>query len=143
MQGRLYVNTALAPWAANGHPRRAGVSSFGIGGTNAHVVLEEAPRVRAETSARTRHLLTLSARSEEALDEASARLAAHLERHPELDIADVAWTLGTGRRVFPVRRIAIVKSREEAMQALTGPSEVAFTEPGLADWLFSQRISSQ
>ena len=129
--GSLYVNTALAPWAVNGTPRRAGVSSFGIGGTNAHVVLEEAPRVRrAETSARTRHLLTLSARSEEALDEAAARLAAHLELHPELDIADIAWTLGTGRRAFPVRRTAVVRDREEALRVLSGLSEISTAAPG-------------
>ncbi|HEX7185752.1 MAG TPA: amino acid adenylation domain-containing protein, partial [Thermoanaerobaculia bacterium] len=123
--GSLYVNTSLSPWTANGTPRRAGVSSFGIGGTNAHVVLEEAPRVPAAPSARKLHLLTLSARSEEALDAAAARLAAYLERHPELEIADVAWTLATGRRAFPMRRTAVVRHREDAVRVLTAPAEVS------------------
>ncbi|HSF40847.1 MAG TPA: amino acid adenylation domain-containing protein, partial [Thermoanaerobaculia bacterium] len=131
--GSLYVNAVLAPWIADGTPRRAGVSSFGIGGTNAHVVLEEAPRRVAAPSARSHHLLVLSARSEEALDRMAERLAAYLERHPEIgiaDLADVAWTLGTGRRAFPVRRIAAVRDREDAIRALAGGAEVSETEPG-------------
>jgi amino acid adenylation domain-containing protein len=131
--GGLYVNAALAPWKANGTPRRAGVSSFGIGGTNAHVVLEEAPQlVGASPSARKRHLLVLSARSEEALDAATERLVPHLERH---DLADIAWTLGTGRQAFPERRIVVCRdavgwSRGETGRAEPGTRSVAFLFSG-------------
>ncbi|HEX6862796.1 MAG TPA: polyketide synthase, partial [Thermoanaerobaculia bacterium] len=77
----VYLNTALADWETDGAPRRAGVSSFGIGGTNAHVILEEAPPAEAAPTKRDRHVLVLSARSEEALAHAAERLAAHLEKH--------------------------------------------------------------
>ncbi|HYO16003.1 MAG TPA: amino acid adenylation domain-containing protein, partial [Thermoanaerobaculia bacterium] len=81
----FYVNARTAPWPANGLPRRAGVSSFGIGGTNAHAVLEEAPLLPAsEPSRRPARLLVLSARTESALDTATANLAEHLENHPDV-----------------------------------------------------------
>ncbi|MFP5289364.1 MAG: type I polyketide synthase, partial [Thermoanaerobaculia bacterium] len=125
--GGLHVNTALAPWKANGTPRRAGVSSFGIGGTNAHVVLEEAPRPVSSPSARKRHLLVLSARSEEALDAATERLAPYLERY---DLADIAWTLGTGRHSFTERRFLVAPGRGESGRAEPGPRSVAFLFSG-------------
>jgi acyl transferase domain-containing protein/SAM-dependent methyltransferase/acyl carrier protein len=104
----FYVATQLIPWERNGTPRRAGVSSFGVGGTNAHIVLEEAPARTAPPIAspekRAHQLLTLSARSEVALVEASKRLATHLENHPEIDLADAAYTLHLGRRPFKYRR---------------------------------------
>src|SRR5262249_25621640 len=79
----FYVTTRLTRWERNGAPRRAGVSSFGVGGTNAHVVLEEAPAPRAPAERRSHQLLVLSAKSEAALDSATARLGAHLEAHSE------------------------------------------------------------
>ncbi|HEY7200649.1 MAG TPA: beta-ketoacyl synthase N-terminal-like domain-containing protein, partial [Candidatus Dormibacteraeota bacterium] len=94
-------------WARNGTPRRAAVSSFGIGGTNAHLVLEEAPAPeRPPAAPRPAHLLRVSARSEAALDAAVRRLADHLEVHPGLDLADVAHTLRTGRAAH-VHRAAV------------------------------------
>jgi acyl transferase domain-containing protein/thioesterase domain-containing protein/acyl carrier protein len=123
----FYVNAALAPWETNGAPRRAGVSSFGIGGTNAHVVLEEAPETpetpetREEPApARAWHMVPLSARSEEALERAAANLAAWLERHPDLHPADVAWTLQIGRRPFEHRRIAVVSGLHDSGKVFTG-----------------------
>ncbi len=105
----VFVNTELRDWQpAAGYPRRAGVSSFGFGGTNAHVVLQEAPEVETTASRREWHLLPLSARSEAGLEEAVRNLAGHLERHPELDIADVAWTLQVGRRAFEHRRVVVM-----------------------------------
>lgn len=99
------VNTALAPWTANG-PRRAGVSSFGIGGTNAHVVLEEAPASPDPRPANRAHqLLVLSARTPAALDASAANLAAHLRAHPDAPLADLAWTLQIGRKDHDHRRI--------------------------------------
>jgi acyl transferase domain-containing protein len=117
----VYVNTALAPWPRREGPRRAGVSSFGFGGTNAHVVLEEAPAPLATAAEEGPQLLVLSARSDEALRAAAGRLAEHLaargtEASPSL--ADVAWTLQTGRRTFERRLAVVASSREQALRCL-------------------------
>ncbi|SEN18948.1 Acyl transferase domain-containing protein [Stigmatella aurantiaca] len=116
--GPFYVNATLRPWETDGGPRRAGVSSFGIGGTNAHVILQEAPRAPAASSARSAHLLVLSARNERALEEATSNLAAHLTRHPGLELADVAHTLLVGRRRFSHRRVLVCRDVEDARGAL-------------------------
>ncbi|WP_051945446.1 aminotransferase class III-fold pyridoxal phosphate-dependent enzyme [Verrucomicrobium sp. BvORR106] len=101
----FYVNATLQPWAAAGVPRRAGVSSFGIGGTNAHVVLEQAPaiQVAASSSPHSPELLLLSARSPSALRTVRDQLRRWLEAHPEASLADVAHTLRVGRRAMPIR----------------------------------------
>ncbi|HEV7514944.1 MAG TPA: amino acid adenylation domain-containing protein, partial [Thermoanaerobaculia bacterium] len=117
----FYINDRLRPWEVEQGPRRAGVSSFGIGGTNAHVVLEEAPETTADPAgvpARPCQLLLLSARSESALEVATDNLARHLESHPEVDLADVAYTLQVGRRTFPWRRVAVCRDRGEAAALL-------------------------
>jgi phthiocerol/phenolphthiocerol synthesis type-I polyketide synthase E len=118
--GPFYVTTSLHPWSRNGTPRRAGVSSFGVGGTNAHVVVEEAPAGRASDTRRPHQLLVLSGRTEDAAQATATRLAAHLERHPELDLADVAFTLQRGRRAFRMRRFAVAATgeREQAVAVL-------------------------
>jgi acyl transferase domain-containing protein len=106
--GPFRVNAELAPWPGGNGPRRAGVSSFGIGGTNAHLVLEEAPAAAEPSGRRPWQLLLLSAKTETALDAACDRLAGHLRRNPELDLADVAHTLRVGRRTFAHRRALVV-----------------------------------
>ncbi|MCY1022990.1 type I polyketide synthase [Pyxidicoccus sp. MSG2] len=116
--GPFFVNTRLRPWETEGGPRRAGVSSFGIGGTNAHVVLEEAPRARGTRSKRSAHLLVLSARDERTLEAATDNLADHLSGHPELDLGDVAHTLLAGRRRFDYRRVLVCRDLEDARTAL-------------------------
>jgi acyl transferase domain-containing protein/SAM-dependent methyltransferase len=117
----FYVTQSLRRWERNGKPRRAGVSSFGVGGTNAHLVLEEAPAHRAPTARRPHQLVALSARTEAALDGATTRLAAHLDAHPELDLADVAFTLHVGRRSFRHRRMLVAPSDDRAgVAALLG-----------------------
>jgi acyl transferase domain-containing protein len=115
----FYVNTTLRDWPRNGGPRRAGVSSFGIGGTNAHAVLEEAPALEPSSSSRSWQLLLLAARTEPALDAATANLAAHLAQQPELPLADVAYTLQVGRKVFEHRRMLVCQDAEEAQAALS------------------------
>jgi acyl transferase domain-containing protein len=110
----FYVNAELAPWNSTGIPRRAGVSSFGIGGTNAHVVLEEAPAVEHVPSSRPHHLVVLSAKTESARDAVTDNLARYLRGHPDLDLADVAYTSQVGRRAFACRRYAVVAAGDQA-----------------------------
>jgi phthiocerol/phenolphthiocerol synthesis type-I polyketide synthase E len=107
--GPFFVNAELREWPAGGSPRRAGVSSFGIGGTNAHVVLEEAPEPASSGPSRPWQLLLLSARTGTALQTATERLRQHLGERPRLPLADVAFTLQAGRRVFAHRRAAICR----------------------------------
>lgn len=116
----FFVNAELRDWEAALTPRRAGVSSFGIGGTNAHLIVEESPVVvhATETTTRPLQLLLLSARSPAALDAATAALGTHLSAHPEQPIADVAYTLQVGRKSFSHRRMLVCTSREEAQAAL-------------------------
>ncbi|HEU4321543.1 MAG TPA: MupA/Atu3671 family FMN-dependent luciferase-like monooxygenase [Roseiflexaceae bacterium] len=121
-QTPFYVNAALAPWPASSAPRRAGVSSFGIGGTNAHVILEEAPAPRPPAPARPSELLVLSARSPAALAAAAERLAQHLQAHPALPLADVASTLQTGRRAFAHRLAFVCRTAAEAVEILRDPA---------------------
>ena len=114
----FYVNTTLSRWAAGETPRRAGVSSFGIGGTNAHVVLEEAPPAEATGPSRPWQLLVLSAKTPAALDAATANLIAHLRQHPDLSLADLAYTLQVGRTAFDHRRMLVCRDRDDAIRAL-------------------------
>lgn len=116
------VNTALAEWRNDAGPLRAGVSSFGIGGTNAHVIMEEAPTREAGGDGRSSQLLALSARTPAALDAMAANLGAYLDERRELCLADVAYTLQSGRRHFKYRRILSCDTIEEAIEALT-PAE--------------------
>ncbi|HWK89897.1 MAG TPA: type I polyketide synthase, partial [Longimicrobium sp.] len=143
----FHVAARLEPWRTDGEPRRAGVSSFGIGGTNAHLVLEEAPEPEPSGPSRPWQLVTLSARSPRALDAAAERLADHLAAHPDLPLADVAFTLREGRRAFPHRRTLVVREGEDAAGLLRersperlvsgavegGSRSVAFLFPGLGD----------
>ena len=115
----FYVNTSLSEWESNGIPRRAGVSSFGIGGTNAHVILEEAPLLPPSTGSRSNHLLLLSAKTSTALEQVSANLGKYLQENPELPLADVAYTLSCGRREFEHRRILVCQKTHEAAITLT------------------------
>ncbi|MEO9823128.1 MAG: beta-ketoacyl synthase N-terminal-like domain-containing protein, partial [Paracoccaceae bacterium] len=114
------VNDALTPWKRCDHPRRAGVNSLGVGGTNAHVVLEESPKVQeSEESAWPFQLLTLSARSKNALEDASANLADHLDATAETQrLADIAYTLKQGRRGFDYRRVVVADTHDEAAKLL-------------------------
>src|SRR5947209_4621823 len=115
----FFVNKALTEWKSNGKVRHAGVSSFGIGGTNAHVVLEEAPRLARPRSGTEDCLLVLSARTSAQLNTAVTNLAAHLKEHQDLNPGDVAYTLQTGRRAFGHRAILHAKSMGTAVVRLT------------------------
>ena len=136
----FYVNTSLAEWGGDGGPRRTCVNSLGMGGTNAHVVVEEAPPAEPSSEGRPWQLLLLSAKSEAALDAATERLAAHLARHPVLNPSDVAYTLQVGRRGLEFRRAVVCRGLEDAGRALAGaePGRVltAFREEGERDFVF-------
>ncbi len=118
----FFVNDKLTDWPEGPTPRRAGVSSFGIGGTNAHVVLEEAPPREPSSSSRSQHLLVLSAKSPAALDRATSNLADHLRASPEASLADVAHTLQVGRSAFAHRRILVCSDRDDAVALLEKPN---------------------
>ena len=137
----FYVNTRLADWPAGPTPRRAGVSAFGIGGTNAHVVLEEAPVAQPSGQSRPWQLLVLSAKTSSALETATANLTTYLRQRNTSDdtapqshalsasegsvlspqssvLADVAYTLQVGRQPFAHRRMLVCRSLDEAASAL-------------------------
>ncbi|MBN3766872.1 polyketide synthase, partial [Burkholderia sp. Ac-20365] len=141
----FFFNGAARPWTDGSTPRRAGVSSFGVGGTNVHVLLEEAPcRTEADAAQDTSRdglqILPLSARSASALERAKANLAGHLAANPDLALADVAATLQTGRRDFTHRAVIIADSLDQAQaklqkgaiesQAPQGTPPVVFMFPG-------------
>ncbi|WP_283133516.1 type I polyketide synthase [Rhizohabitans arisaemae] len=121
----FHVVSSLTKWDANGFPRRAGVSSFGIGGTNAHVVLEQPPEHEPRTGVRRpAELLQLSARTETALTASCERLAAHLAEHGDTDLGDVAYTLRVGRRRMGRRAAVVASGPADAATALTAPKRV-------------------
>lgn len=114
----FYVNTTLTEWKAGPYPRRAGISSFGMGGTNAHVILEEAPETepRKADVERPFHLLTLSAKTEKALQELAGRYEQHLGTLPGQSLADVCFSANVGRSHFE-HRLAVVARSPNQMQA--------------------------
>ncbi|BAY34384.1 beta-ketoacyl synthase [Nostoc carneum NIES-2107] len=130
----FYVNTQLTDWQTNDTPRRAGVSSFGIGGTNAHVILEEAPFVEqgssslkafpqggAEERRREYQFLVISAKTATALETATQNLANYLQQNQDLNVADVAYTLAVGRKALEHRRILVCQNLENAIAILASP----------------------
>lgn len=137
-EGPFVVSAEPAAWPRRQTPRRAGVNSLGLGGTNAHVVVEEAPRLEPQALDGRYHLLPVSARTPQALEAAVRGLAEHL-RQPGEPLGDVAWTLQTGRRGFAERAFVVASDRAEAALALSEPATghstldgrgVAFLFPG-------------
>lgn len=142
----FYVNTKLTEWNATSTPRRAGVSSLGIGGTNAHVILEEAPTQVKSQKSKVKNeyqLLCLSAKTDSALETATKNLVQYLKgekltqrredakeegiiptsihEYPELNLADIAYTLQVGRSVFNYRRFVVCQNIQEAINTLENP----------------------
>jgi natural product biosynthesis luciferase-like monooxygenase protein/amino acid adenylation domain-containing protein len=114
----FYVQSRLSEWTSE-TPRRAGVSSFGLGGTNAHVIVEEAPSRKPADDSRRHQLLLLSAKTETALEKVTDNIARYLENETDADFADVAYTLQVGRRAMEHRRMLVCRDREDALSALT------------------------
>ena len=121
----FYVNAKLSPWPRGAQPRRAGVSAFGVGGTNVHLVLEEAPPEPSRSSSPHPQLLVLSSRSEAALGTARSNLASALREQPGINLSDVAHTLQQGRRAFEHRAFVVATSVEEAIGRLAAPASSA------------------
>jgi phthiocerol/phenolphthiocerol synthesis type-I polyketide synthase E len=131
----FFVAADLIDWPIKNGARRAGVSSFGVGGTNAHLVLEEPPAPPAASPAPRQQLIVLSARTATALDTLTDNLASHVAKHPELDPADVAFTTQAGRKAFSHRRfltfdredpqalVAALRSRDP-QSVVTGHTDV-------------------
>lgn len=138
----FFVNNRLIDWPSATGPRRAGVSGLGFGGTNAHVVLEQAPDAPPAVAGLPIQILPISARTDTALPTVATNLAKHLQRHPEQGFADVAWTLQKGRRAFPHRQAVVCADAQEAISILeangaiaggemvSGSRNVAFLFPG-------------
>jgi len=129
-KAQIHIVDRLMEWPESGSPRRAGVTSLGIGGSNAHVVLEQAPEMPPSGAARPVQVLTLSAKSPAALDAATADLARHLERNPILDLSDAAYTLHLGRCRFPHGRVVVCNDINDALSSLRtlDPQKVASGE---------------
>lgn len=128
----FFVNTTLRAWDTNGAPRCAGVSSFGLGGTNAHLIVEEfLSNQQSAIPNQQALLLPLSARTPTALAAAAENLAAYLEQHPTVNVRDVAYTLALGRKAFAHRRAIVAATVAEAIRALrlTATSAPALESP--------------
>jgi len=128
----FYVNTKLTQWKSDSYPLRAGVSSFGFGGTNAHVILEEAPTVAGTglttipAKGREHKIILLSARTGPALDKMTKNVVEFFKIHTDAQLSDVAYTLQVGRRAFPHRRMLVCSRMDEAIASLRslGPGKV-------------------
>jgi amino acid adenylation domain-containing protein len=125
-------------WPRSGTPRIAGVSSFGVGGTNAHVILAEAPVNKASSASRDKQLFLLSAKSKTSLDAMTDNLRLWLETHPNASLADAAYTLQVGRRHFKHRRLIVGGTHAELINAiaskdtnLIGTRELHEAAPGV------------
>lgn len=125
----FYINTGLKKWLTKDSPRRAGVSSFGIGGTNAHVILEEAPADEELSSPAVLsqdHLLLMSAKSQSALDAMSINLSAFLKKNAQDSILEhTAYTLQVGREAFRYRRMLVCTGIQDAINRLADPVSAA------------------
>jgi amino acid adenylation domain-containing protein len=120
----FYVAQENREWTNGNGPLRAGVSAFGIGGTNAHVIVEEAPELPASDAGRAHQLLVWSAKNEAALNELTEKLAGQFAANPEQNLADAAFTMQVGRSALKHRRALVADSAEEAARLLSG-SEAA------------------
>uniref|UniRef100_UPI0036F1AB15 SDR family NAD(P)-dependent oxidoreductase n=1 Tax=Streptomyces angustmyceticus TaxID=285578 RepID=UPI0036F1AB15 len=138
--------TATQTWPEADRPRRAGISSFGVSGTNAHVIIEQAPPEQPPAR-KTGSVVpwVLSGRSAEALRDQTDRLRTHLETHPELDPVDVGYTLATGRAHFEHRAMVVGETRDDLLAAL-GAAKSTRVQAGRTAFLFpgqgSQRLGA-
>ncbi|MCP5063074.1 MAG: type I polyketide synthase, partial [Ignavibacteriae bacterium] len=115
----FYVNTELSNWDANGVPRRAGVSSFGIGGTNVHVVLEQAPRIEEVEQNVDWHLLPFSAKTSKSLSNGQSIFKKYIEANDINTLRNIAYTLQTGRKHFEKRHFVVSNNKSNLLRSLS------------------------
>ena len=143
--GALFVPAAATAWHNGAGRRRAGVSAFGIGGTNAHLVLEEAPPPTNSAAGKPCYVVPMSAQSAAALEAGVRKLAAHLRATPDAALADVAFTLGVGRKAHEVRTAFVCRDRQQLLAQLDARAgeagaakivrpRVAFEFPQIDEW---------
>ena len=139
----FFVNASLKKWESS-QPLRAGITALGAGGTNCHLILEEPPAMLPGEGGRQKHLIVLSAKSKAALDRMSENLAAQIEKTPDVDLGDLAYTLAMGRRPLSHRRVLAASDHAQAVDLLRGETparvssavadsndpELVFTFPG-------------
>ncbi|MBL6448223.1 amino acid adenylation domain-containing protein [Fulvivirga sp. 29W222] len=121
----FYINTGLKEWKSEKYPLRAGVSSFGIGGTNAHVILEEAPEREESSHSRSHQLLLISGKTPEALNRNIENLANYIREDRGIKLADIAYTLQTGRTHLEHRQAFVCQNSEDAVHQLTSKKDTA------------------
>ena len=116
----FYVITQLIDWKRGERPRRAGVSSFGISGTNAHVVLEEAPIISVPNNEieLSKHILALSAKTDTALQEVVQKYTSHIQQNPQINLSDLCFTANTGRVHFNHRIAFVAGTKDELFDLL-------------------------
>ncbi len=122
----FFVNTKLVEWDAKNTPRRAGVSAFGMGGSNFHGILEEAPEIEQPGRTRPWQVLTLSTKTETALDTATQNISEYLKSNSDINIGDVAYTLHVGRKEFAYRRAIICKDVNNAVTSINSEEKKRF-----------------
>ncbi len=115
----FFVNTTLREWQPGDYPRRAAVSAFGIGGTNAHVILEEAPEAEPTPAGSEGRLLVFSAKTPAALQRNLDNFREYLLAGDPPDLADVAYTLQLGRVAFPYRQVMVARNPGDAAEQLS------------------------
>ncbi|WP_394751321.1 type I polyketide synthase [Spongiimicrobium salis] len=123
--GPFYINNRPESWILDKKPLRAGVSAFGIGGTNAHVVLEQAPDRIVSSKSRKYQIFQYSAKTQTSLEGIRKKMIAYLERHEPLNFADVCYSLNKGRNIFKYREMLVCETREEALKMLLSQDTIA------------------
>ncbi len=130
----FYVNTELKHWDSENNCRRAGLSSFGLGGTNVHMVLEEFPELPPPVPSTSPQLMYFSANSRTSLESLSLKIKDHLEATPDTNLADVSYTLQTGRKRFKYRRMFVASSVSQALENLQSlDPEKVFSHQSIAE----------
>ncbi|MDR6749087.1 acyl transferase domain-containing protein [Bacillus pumilus] len=130
----FYVNTTPVPWMKTGQPLRAGVSSFGVGGTNVHLIMEEAPAADKPSLERDHELMVISARSKQAVQKSAEQMTSYLKEQKRVTLSEAAFTLQEGRKHFPYRQ-AFLAGPDRTFQS-AGQPQKAFQQPAVV-WMFS------
>jgi len=149
-QSPFYVNTLLKKWENKNYPLRAGVSSFGIGGTNAHIILEQAPTTDLNHQDKENdenkidppkfHLVILSAKSKPSLEKMTNNLKNHINKNQTINLADIAHTLQLGRHAFKYRQISVVSNTDNLIAALSSPNSPGIKSGKVIDGSQPQRF---